>query len=146
MDFLYGQLPELVYDPADLTGVSSNGTIDLKIDNSKRIIDASVKGKLYLYDPNTGVKAEYNGANDVSFELPVFEKDELRVEVVKVTSGNINYLKQFESLKDCKIGEFCLKVYSNATASAPNYVAIPTPEVSGSVQKINAINIYDSKE
>lgn len=93
MDFLYGQLPELVYDPADLTGVSSNGTIDLKIDNNKRIIDASVRGKLYLYDPNTNTKVEYNGSKDTHFELPLIKKDSLKVEVVKVTPGNIDYLK-----------------------------------------------------
>ena len=53
MDFIYSQLPEIVYDPAALTGISSNGTIDLKIDNDKRIIDAGVKGSLTIIDPNS---------------------------------------------------------------------------------------------
>ena len=56
MNYLYSQLPEVVYNPADLTGESSNGTIQLNIDNKERKIIAdvlkntwSVKNKRFKY-------------------------------------------------------------------------------------------------
>ena len=141
MDYLYSQLPELVYDPADLIGKSSNGTIDLKIDNNKREIDAQIKGKLYLYDPNTDTRVEYNGANDINFEIPIFEKDSLKVEYVKITGENINDLNKIESLKDCKVGDVCLKIWAESMPTEITYVPIPTPVTSGNIQRVTSSNI-----
>ena len=152
MDFIYSQLPEIVYNPADLTGISTNGTVDLKINNEERIIDANVlkvPGTLTIIDRNSkntdgswGKTYSYNGASSILVELP--KVGDLKVESVQVTSENIAAIKEFV---DCKIGDVGLKITSPSAPDQPTYIIIPTATSSSTsdIQKITSINtIYTS--
>ena len=78
MDYLYSQLPEVVYNPEDLTGESPNGTIQLNIDNDERKITADVlktPGVLRIKDLNVlSDNNEYifDGSNDIYVEIAKF--------------------------------------------------------------------------
>jgi predicted nucleic acid-binding Zn-ribbon protein len=143
MDFLYSQLPEIVYNPADFTGISSSGTISLNIDNDKKIIDANIRGKLTIIDNNnqdaSGGKLTYvyTGADDVLVNIPKIEKDNLKIESFMITS---NHLENIEELKEYDVGDTCLKIYTESDPDNPTYVVIPTPMVSSDIQRITSIN------
>ena len=91
MDYLYGQLSESVYDPADLTGISSTGTISLDIDNDKRTINANtirVPNALIINDRHTKRTFKYDGSTPVSIEIPQV-KNELNLTYKIATLADI---------------------------------------------------------
>ena len=92
MDYLYGQLPEVVYDPADLKGKSTNKTTEVNIDNEKRTVDVNVlktPGTLVITDPNTKVRDSkgnlssavyiFDGSNNIDVTFPEF-RDSIEIE------------------------------------------------------------------
>jgi hypothetical protein len=65
MDFIYGQLPEIV-DEMIYSPVPGNGTATVEIDNENKKIGVNVlktSGALKINNPDTNI--EYNGSKDI---------------------------------------------------------------------------------
>ena len=77
MDYLYAELPEIVYDPSDLTAKCLDGTINASVDNNKRVINLAVvktPATLTVIDQNNHDKVyEFNGSQPVEVTIPKFD-------------------------------------------------------------------------
>ena len=140
MDFLYSELPEIVYDPADLTGSSFNGTVQLTIDNDKRAIDIGVlktPGKLTILDPNQN-KYSFDGSVDTVIDISNFFGIEIEYKVA--TEEDI---AQNIPTASSKVGDGYFKITASGTVA---YAPIPMPVAASSdIQKITSISkIYNS--
>ena len=141
MDYLYGQLPEIVYDPADLSGKSPNGTISLNINNDKRelILDVlKTPGKLIIKDPGN-VEYSYDGSQDVAVDISKF----FNVEIEYKTATEEDIANKIPTANS-SVGDGYLQI---DVSGKTTYVPMATPmSTSSGVQKITSINtIYDSK-
>lgn len=145
MDYLYGQLPEMVYDPVDFTGVSGNGTVHLRIDSNKRIIEANVlrvPGTLQIVDLNSGTTTTYNGSKDTVIEIPKFE-DSLKVEYGIATQADLN-ANIFPAESNMSVGDGYLKL--TLASGEEVYAPIPSPVAAGNgVQQLKSLKVETSK-
>ena len=144
MDYLYGQLPEMVYDPVDFTGVSGNGTVHLRIDSNKRIIEANVlrvPGTLQIVDLNSGTTTTYDGSKDTVIEIPKFE-DSLKVEYGIATQSDLN-ANLFPAGSNMSVGDGYLKL--TLASGEEVYAPIPSPVAAGNgVQQLKSLYVYYS--
>ena len=144
MDYLYGQLPEMVYDPVDFTGVSGNGTVHLRIDSNKRIIEANVlrvPGTLQIVDLNSGTTTTYNGSKDTVIEIPKFE-DSLKVEYGVATQADLN-ANIFPAESNMSVGDGYLKL--TLASGEEVYAPIPSPVAAGNgVQQLKSLEVFSS--
>lgn len=145
MDYLYGQLPEMVYDPVDFTGVSGNGTVHLRIDSNKRIIEANVlkvPGTLQIVDLNSGTTTTYNGSKDTVIEIPKFE-DSLKVEYGIATQADLN-ANIFPAESNMSVGDGYLKL--TLASGEEVYAPIPSPVAAGNgVQQLKSLKVFPSE-
>lgn len=151
MDYLYGQLPEVVYDPADLKGKSTNKTTEVNIDNEKRTVDVNVlktPGTLVITDPNTKVRDSkgnlssavyiFDGSNNIDVTFPEF-RDSIEIEYKIATQEDIN---NNIPTSDATIGDgYIVLTLASGTKTC---VPLPKPLATNDIQKITSLNqIYD---
>ena len=73
MDFIYGQLPEIV-DDMIYSPVPGNGTATVQIDNENKKIGVNVlktPGTLKINNSETNI--EYNGSKDIQLNIPRYK-------------------------------------------------------------------------
>ena len=140
MDYLYAQLPDEVYDPVDLTGVSSTGTIRLNIDNNKRIIDANVirvPNALTIIDNNKSETYTYDGSSAQTIEIPQV-KNSLTLEYKLASQADIDNNIPTTS---AKVGDAYIQV--TQVSGDISYIPLETGN-SGGIIQLTSLQIFAS--
>lgn len=142
MDYLYAELPEIVYDPTNLTGTSPNGTVEVNVDNNKRVISATViktPHKLIVVDKNNPDKLyEFDGSQDVEVTIPLFDSN-IKIEYKICEQEGYPH-------SDLKLGDAYLDI-TDGTGDKCYAPLIAGNNKTGDIQKIQSIQrVYTSQD
>jgi hypothetical protein len=140
MDYLYAQLPDLIYNPAEFTGTSSSGTIKIDINNNMGVINANVlrtPGILRVKNYNSDtVDIDFNGSADAYIEIPKIP-EAIDLDAATVTQDDIN--KNYFPAST-PIGSPYLKI--KVTDDKLVRVLVPTPEIRSKISTVKTFFIY----